>query len=141
MLSEERLLHPRSIVFDFIQEVVTQSQSFLKFGSRLSRKFISGCLSLVINETRSHLKNYHQLKDRKLKVVCFYEFEFLMSMLNRNGDYLTDDNYKRVHETFNDLAAETVDSQKLMKFYRVMLKSMHLRYQLVFNVNSVLSNI
>jgi hypothetical protein len=134
-------MRARSTAFEFLKLVVNSSASFVKFGSRLTRKFMSSCVSLLFSEYKAHLKYYDQLKSKEVKTICFFEFEFLVNSLHKLADYSNDENYKRIRETFNDLTDMTIGSVKLMAHYRAMIKRAHIINHPLFAVNMILSNV
>ena len=140
-METSELMRPRSTAFDFLKIVVHCCSAFVKFGSRLTRKFLASCISMLFAEYRSHLKFYDKLKSREVKTICFFEFEFLVNSLHKHADYSNDEVYKRIRETFNDLSDMAVGSVRLMAHYRAMIKRAHIMNHPLYAVNMILSNV
>lgn len=137
MIAENNLLSPRSTILALLCKVSDTARQFARVENRLLKKYLQSVFNTVLYETRDHVKNYQMLKSKEQRILCFFEFEYLLNTLNYKTDFSADPTYKAIREVFNDLNRETVDSMKVMTYYRVRLKALHLRYYFIFNFQAI----
>lgn len=132
MIAEENLLNPRSIDFKILKKLNDICIQFFSSDTKIIKKFINAFMQLFFVEIKWHLKNYDLIKTKALKIISFYEFEFLMSMIGYPEQFTNDENYQKIRTVFADLSGELIDRQKLFSFYKLKLKSMHIRSHYIF---------
>ena len=140
MVKEENLLCPRSIDYKILKRLNQICKELFSTDSKLIKKFLNSFIQILYVEIRSHLKNYELLKTKALKIVSFYEFEFLMNMISFPENFMNDDGYVKIRGIFADLSSEIVDRQKLFSFYKLKLKTMHIRYHYVFTFRVLMTD-
>jgi hypothetical protein len=137
MVAEENLLAPRSVDYQILTKLGAACRDLFGSDTRAIKRFISSFVQMLISETRWHLKNYELLKTRPVQILSFYEFEFLLNMTCFPEQFLNDEGYGKIRGVFANLANESVDRQKLFSFYKLKLKTMHIRYHYVFNFRQI----
>lgn len=132
MILDENLLSPRSIDYQILQKINNTCLEFFSTDTKLVKKLLASFVQTFFSELKWHLKNYALIKTRELRIITFYEFEFLMSMVSFPEQHMNDENYQKIKGVFADLANETIDKQKLFSYYKLKLKTMHIRYHYMF---------
>ena len=140
MVEEENLINPRSIDIAILTKLNQVCRELFCADTSVMKRFISSYVSTLYAEFRGHLKNFDLIKQRKVQVLLFYEFEFLISMVSFPENFVNDDGYNKVRAVFAGLSEERIDKQRLFSVYKLKLKTTHTRYHYIFNFRSVMGN-